>query len=400
MVSGASGTVSTAKGEEVIRAEANFEEWAIGLPSSRTRLRQFTQEREVEALVGERRVLMRQSWTMRAGGEYALPGEFDQDVYYAVLCLVERRGGMPEDGVVAFTMYELLQVLGRGHGGKDYRQLAESLDRLSATSYRSRSAFYSAAKRRRVTDSFWLFGVTLRETLPGGPAEQVDETSEGPAGAGPPGEGRSGSVVVRFSPHIVESYRAGYLTTLDPETYFRLPSAMARRLYRIVEGGRGGGRTFEAPVTELRDRIPLSPASHAYASQIRRRLDPAHEAMLDAGFLEDVVYLGRGGDQRARYAVSEGHAGRRSRQDVLLSGASPEQVVARERLISEGVEARIADRLLVDHGPEAVIAAADKLAATPAGKVANPAGWLVRAVERGYAATNGTGDARTPGGGV
>lgn len=376
----AGGKVSAS--DELVRAEANLEEWAIGLPSSRTRLREFTQEREIEAEVGGRTVLMRQSWTMRAGGAYALPGEFDQDVYFALLCLVEGQGGMPDDGIVGFSMYELLGVLGRKRSGRDYRQLSESLDRLSATSYRSKSAFYSASRRRRVTDTFWLFGVTTRETLPiGDPREEALAGLEDDLLARGLGHTHT---VVRFSPQIVESYKGGYLTVLDPEIYFRLPSAVSRRLYRVVEHGRGGSMAFEMGLTDLRDRIPLSPKTHRYPAQIRRPLDAAHEALTRAGFLQDVVYRGGGAEQRARYRISKGYAARRERGLGDGSQNSPGRLVARERLLSEGVEPHIADRLVHDHGAERVLEAADALAARPAGTIGNPAGWLVRAVEKGW----------------
>jgi len=59
-------------------------------------------------------------------------------------------------------------------------------------------------------------------------------------------------------------------------------------------------------------------------------------------------------------------------------------------LDSKGVEPRISDRLLrFRSSPEAVVTAADRLAHTPAGKVGNPVGRLVRAVERGYGAPRG-----------
>ena len=45
-------------------------------------------------------------------GEYGMPGPVDQDVYLAVLQLLEQRGGMPEDGELAFSLYEMRTVLG------------------------------------------------------------------------------------------------------------------------------------------------------------------------------------------------------------------------------------------------------------------------------------------------
>lgn len=90
--------------------------------------------------------------------------------------------------------------------------------------------------------------------------------------------------------------------------------------------------------------------------------------------LEEVSYLGRGSAQRVRYRADEAYAARRpGREPPTLANvvSSPEQLVARERLISEDVDAPIADRLVREHEPEAVFATVDMLASRPTDSVKN-----------------------------
>lgn len=363
-------------GGELMRAESNFEEWAIGLPSRRSSGREHKQEREVMARVGDREVLMRQSWTIQAGGSHDLPGQFDQDVYYALLCVVESRGGMPENGTISFSLREVLGVLGRGYSGRDYEQLVESLNRLSATTYLAKSAFYSSKRRRRVSATLSLLSATVRET------SLVDD--EGEVIGGAPLDAEARRSLVRFDARVVESYREGYLTSLDPEVYFGLPSGLPRRLYRIIEGSRGESLELTRHLFDLRDRIPLSPESHPSRSAIERRLEPAHQVLVRRGYLRDVFYEGRGPERIVRYGLDPEYVQARLRTARKSAGHSPEELVARERLLAEGVSLIVANRLISQAGPESVLSAADLLANTPAGSVGNPAGWLVRAIERGY----------------
>jgi hypothetical protein len=46
-----------------------------------------------------------------------MPGPFDQDVYLAVLQLLEMRGGMPRNGELHFSLYELRDILGWSTSG-------------------------------------------------------------------------------------------------------------------------------------------------------------------------------------------------------------------------------------------------------------------------------------------
>ena len=45
-----------------------------------------------------------QLWRVTASHDFSLPGSYDEDVFVGVMALVRRRGGMPKDGKIRFSL--------------------------------------------------------------------------------------------------------------------------------------------------------------------------------------------------------------------------------------------------------------------------------------------------------
>src|SRR5215217_6913374 len=84
-------------------------------------------------------------WTVTAHRHFASPGAVEEAVFIAVMKLVSLRGGMPPDGRISFSLYELMKLLGKSRGANNYERLREALDRLGETSIYAENAFYSKA---------------------------------------------------------------------------------------------------------------------------------------------------------------------------------------------------------------------------------------------------------------
>src|SRR3954466_14443933 len=136
-----------------VNTEQNLEEYPLFELKARrrgTKARVF--EREI---VGENGLSLNQVWKVMPSGEYGMPGPVDQDVYLAVLQLLQQRGGMPEDGELHFSLYELRKILGRSDDSAGvYKEIKDALIRIATTSVQSRNAFYSAEEQRRIVDTF------------------------------------------------------------------------------------------------------------------------------------------------------------------------------------------------------------------------------------------------------
>src|SRR5919205_1379850 len=112
-----------------VSTEQNLEEYPLFELKARrrgTKARVF--EREI---AGENGLSLNQVWKVMPSGEYGMPGPVDQDVYLAVLQLLQQRGGMPENGELRFSLYELRKTLGRSDDSAGvYKEMRDSLIRI------------------------------------------------------------------------------------------------------------------------------------------------------------------------------------------------------------------------------------------------------------------------------
>lgn len=336
-----------------VNAEQNLEEYPLFELKAR---RRGTKARVFERdIAGENGLSLNQVWKVIPSGEYGMPGPVDQDVYLAVLQLLQQRGGMPETGELRFSLYELRKVLRwADDSGKAYKQIRDSLLRVATTSVQSKQAFYSAHEKRRITDTFTIWSVHFAE-------HEVD---------GAPVRERH---VLRFHPMFIRNYIAQYLKGLDADFYWSLRSPLSKRFYRLVDLQRAGGTSWKTDLFAVRDQIPLH---YSYPSQIRRALQKPHEELENRGFLSGVEYEGK---TTVTYRISPEFARRQKARE--LSG-DPQEIFAIERLIREGLHGDVARDLVARHGCERCLRYVDALDSQRG--IRSRAGWLRKAIERGY----------------
>ncbi|MBA3702548.1 MAG: replication initiator protein A, partial [Rubrobacteraceae bacterium] len=151
--------------EHLVKAESNLEEYPFFAIKRRNRkLEPRVFERTLKS---ENEASLRQQWTVMPSAGYGTPGPLDQDVCLAVLELLERKGGMPANGKLRFSLYELVEILGWSksgkNGGKVYRDVRDSLERIGATRIKSENAFYSKERDSYISDSFNTVRAVLTE---------------------------------------------------------------------------------------------------------------------------------------------------------------------------------------------------------------------------------------------
>jgi hypothetical protein len=345
----------------LVSAERNLEEYPLFELKARQRgskARLF--ERVVE---GEGGVSLRQSWKVIPSGEYGMPGPVDQDVYLAVLQLLEQRGGMPEDGELAFSLYELRKVLGwSDDSGGAYREIRDALVRIQLTGVQSTNAFYSAADEQLIADSFnvWSVHFAQRKKKGGGEGSRARTTRD--------------RHVLRFHPVFIRNYEAQYLKGLDAEFYWGLKIPLSKRLYRLIDLQRAGGLAWRTDLFAVRDQVPLD---YHYPSQIKRALARAHGELEEKGFLSGVEHEEGAG---VLYRISPAFA---RRQKALELSGTPQEMFAIERLMREGVRGDTARDLVVSHGAEGCLRYADALDLQEG--IRNRASFLVSSIRKGYA---------------
>jgi hypothetical protein len=340
----------------IVKAEGNFEDlpyFSVG----NTRRGDGVIEYRNEIRSGDGQVL-KQTWVVRALSGLGLPGTLDQDVYVALLQIIERQGAVPDDGWLSFSLYEMVNLLNRSHGGRDYQQVKVSLDRLAGTRIQSKNAFYRKSSESFVTDTFSLLDHVQHSEVSDSNGGKADRTR------------------VKLSDYFVESYNSDYLKGLDVDFYYSLNSAVAKRLYRFIDKKRNHRHRWEVELFALRDRIPLS--NYKYPSKIKEKLAPAHDELMEKGFLESVRYS----DTKKKapavcYKIQDGFSQRRP---AVRLERTPENQIALERLKTEGVWGSVAEELVANYGAERCLRYAEALPFQK--KVRRRGPWLKWAIQQ------------------
>jgi hypothetical protein len=303
-----------------------------------------------------------QYWRVTAHRDFGLPGAVDEHVFIAVMQLVQRRGGMPSDGRLTFTLYELLEILGKTHGGKNYEELRDSLDRIASTNVYAENAFYSLADEDFKSHRFHLWDVTFRKKKRKGRASEHH--------------------TLKFGDVLASSFAAGYLKSLDADFYNSLKRDLARSLYRLIDAKRKKRLSWSVELPQLRQMVSMPP-SYRYASKIKEKLIPAHEELKRRGYLDraEIEEIGRGREKRhvVHYRVSPRFV--RERTDLAGDLTEPQRYAA-DALVAHGVWAETARDLVLKYGPDHCLYYVELL---PYQKGVRDAGaWLRRYVENGW----------------
>jgi hypothetical protein len=348
------------EGGSLIQVEVNLEEAPLFMFKRRDRREESMEARNtVLTRDGDR---LEQYWKITAHRDFGLPGPPDQDVFVAVMTVVSRRGGIPPDGRVSFTLYELLEILGKTHAGKNYDDLRDSLDRLSETSIYAENAFYSKEDEDFRSHRFRMWSVHFSRKNRKGRASEHH--------------------TLRFDDILVRSYNASYLKSLDSDFYYSLRRPLARSLYKLVDVKRKEALSWSVDLEGLRLLLSM-PESYKYPSAIKRQLEPAQRELVEKGFLSRADFEERGhGPTKTnlvRYRISQKFVRDRSRPTPELSDG---ERFATDALVAQGVWPRAAQELVVKHGAGHCLHYVEALPHQEG--VKNPAGWLRTHIENAW----------------
>ncbi len=309
---------------------------------------------------------LEQYWRVSVPEPWELPGPFDQDVWVATQTLVNRRGGMREDGRVFFSMYELLEIMGKPANGRNYEDLKNSLLRLSATHIYSGNAFYSKDIDDYEDRGFGLWDVHFRKRVVKNSGEESERHE------------------LEFHSLVRRSFQAGYLKALDADFYYSLSSRYAKRLYRLIDRKRQEKLGWSASFERLRQLLPLA-ASYKSPSKVKDVLKPAHRELRERGFLAEASFE-KGKVPKYRYRVNPDFVSVRHLHELpqpsLFPSTNPGEAEAEvvRRLREKGVWPNVAPRLSargVDRCLEALAALPHQVG------VSDPGAWLKWAIETG-----------------
>ena len=226
-------------------------------------------------------------WRVLSHPGERIPGTFDQDVYIEILRRYHEADS-PADGGVTFTLHSFLRSIGRRADGRTYEQLRASISRLERTILDSGGVYFDAKAQSALQGQFSILSSATIQRR-----RRVDryQLSLFPAvSSAEPGVAR-----VAVAPLLRSNIERGHISLVDVAVYYSLQSAVARRLYRLIQVA----RTAEGePIWRIsgRDMALLLPLAQRYRSHLLRVIQPANEMLVAAGVIKSVVALdGEGG---------------------------------------------------------------------------------------------------------
>jgi hypothetical protein len=265
-------------------------------------------------------------WRFKPPDDYGDLDIFDQDVYMAINALLQERGGMPADGKVSFTIYELVRILDLPENGQNYARIRESILRMGKTLIDAENAFYRKDKLSYESEHFIIWRVHFEAN-----ADLYGRASE--------------RHTLRFDEVLVRSHRSGYIKQLDVNYYLSLAGTHAKSLYRLIDHRRGDGLEWTVGIKRLKDLLGMAP-SYRYPSKIKEKLQPAHEELIDKGFLQEVRYPEK---DTVTYEVSDSFVSARGQLDRAWSAEENRTI---RTLIRNSVWPNMAKKLVSERGVE------------------------------------------------
>ena len=148
--------------QDLIKVERNLNSLGFFIPAKKGKPSQAERSRVRTIQYPAREVhgrTMRQSATIIPSPEHGLPTTADRDKYMALMKIVtdaKAKGGDVQNPV-AFTTYDLLKHLGHNTGGKNYEEVNQFLERMTATTIKSENAIYFHKSKVYQRDIFHVF---------------------------------------------------------------------------------------------------------------------------------------------------------------------------------------------------------------------------------------------------
>jgi replication initiator protein A len=325
-------------------------------------------------------------WMISAGAGLGLPNYVDMQLFILLLAYTKQQG-CPDQ--IHFCRHQILQDLGWTRGEANYARVQLGLDRLIATTYRAIN-HYPDPKGR---DCVQRIAFHLMDRY------EIHDSRYADAQLPPSW--------FRWSDDIRRLLHTRQLKTLDLELFRTLKRPVTQAMYRYLHTRHMDGKaTFEENLVEYAcERLGLS-REFRWLSDLKRTLDAGHRELIERGLINSVNYERMRAEkgERAQQKVvihystppapppaadcalsAEAKAGP-SLSDHLIT-SSPHHPISPlvERLTEAGITRAIAEEL-VARCPEVVETQLDYWPHRDPAKYQNPAGALVKAIERNWAA--------------
>jgi hypothetical protein len=224
-----------------------------------------------------------QVWSLERTAKSKLPAP---EHYPYWLWFLDRVQAAAEEGCtdaprIELNPPELFDLFGAPHGGRRYQQLDEAFERFSLLVIRQRSAFFDGQREYESKANLGLLCSYRSWRIKPQKDQEVLDFARG---------------WIYPGPILWASVRAGYLKSV-PLTSLRGLDYVGQRLLTYLSKHCRPKGEFSVSSEKLLPKIPLE----CSPDQLKRRLDPHHEALAKEGFLANAEIEGRGANKLLTY---------------------------------------------------------------------------------------------------
>jgi hypothetical protein len=315
-------------------------------------------------------------WIVTGDPRYGLPTAGDVEIY-VVLMELTREQDFPV--CVPFSRHNVIQRLGWDPGGQSYDRLLLGLDRLVGVTLRTQNAFWDARQRGWVRRH--AFHILEAYDIADCRQARPDEEAPFPSW-------------IRWSPELYQNLNAGYIKSLDVSLFLSLKSSVSQALYRYLDAKRYDGKPMYRIGLKKLAWEHLGLSRNYFPSDIKRKLNPAHEELVEAGLLAATEYgLMKDGEEMViyRFPPKPARAARQSDAPALPPPPEPVSPLA-QRLMDFGVSRQTAVGLAASSPEECE----RQLTYLPHRNARDRGAVLVKSIREGWAEPAAITEARTP----
>ena len=254
------------------RDELNFAEFPIASVSDTIADNQKTLEFSDEIFDPSTGTNVTRTLTITAADKFGLPTALDDEVLLGLMQLSCEQGF--SERKVHFSRYELIKLLGWRDESKSYKRIEDSLNRWTGVTLQYRKAWWSKEEQCWVNETFHVIDqVTVYDR------ERIARRRKMAKGA--PEKALSSFV---WNETVFQSFKAGYIKSLDFDFFKSLNSAISKRMFRVLDKRFYHKARWEFDLkTFACEHIGLS--KNYSNSELKRKLLPAVKELEATGFL-------------------------------------------------------------------------------------------------------------------
>lgn len=255
------------------RDELNLAEFPISVLSERVNPGVKTLYFEDEVFDKQANEPVKRKLTVTGSDAYGLPTAVDTEILVGLIQLTKLKNNFTEKKVY-FSRYELLEILGWKHEGKNYARLEEALNRWMGVTLYYDKAWWNREAKTWVSEKFHILE---RATV-----ADADDRRRARA----TGQQELALSWFTWNEVIFDSFQSDNLKRLNVDLYFALKSFVSKRVYRFLDKRFYHRHRLEFDLREFAfDHVGLS-RTYSDNGKLKEKLQPALDELTEIGFLE------------------------------------------------------------------------------------------------------------------